>query len=282
MKAKIILIILFLNNTVFAQVTNVSSGVWSNPAIWSNNLLPVDTTDIILYFDLVIDINSSCRSLQSNGHNVTINPGVIFNITGVADSTVDVDGNLYPVVLIGTQRWMAKNLDVSHYRNGDTIPQVEDNAAWGNLTTGAWCYYEHSTAYGVEYGKLYNWYAVNDPRGLAPVGWRVSSNLDWGVFAGFLDDPVLDIQAGGKIKEEGLVHWDPPNAGDNNAGFTGLPGGYRGFSECFTEGYMAWWWCSDPDGANGASSVDVYNQSYYLEYNGSEKSYGFSVRCVKN
>lgn len=148
--------------------------------------------------------------------------------------------------MIGTQHWMVKNLDVSHCRNGDTIPQVADPNAWANLTTGAWCYYENNTAYGVEYGKLYNWYAVNDPRGLAPDGWRVPSDTDWGILFSFLDDPVLDIQAGGKMKEEGLVHWDPPNAGDNNAGFTGLPGGYRsGAGYDLTEGYMAFWWSSN-------------------------------------
>lgn len=86
MKTKIFFIVLLLNSVAFAQVTNLSAGLWSNPAIWSNNLLPVDTTDINLNFDLVIDINTACRSLQTNGHNVTINAGVILHLTGVPDS----------------------------------------------------------------------------------------------------------------------------------------------------------------------------------------------------
>ena len=74
---------------------------------------------------------------------------------------------------------MLKNLDVSKYRNGDDIPQVTDATTWANLTTGAWCYYENNTANGTVYGKLYNWFAVNDPRGLAPSGWHIPSQAEW-------------------------------------------------------------------------------------------------------
>ena len=76
-------------------------------------------------------------------------------------------------VTIGKQTWMKKNLDVSRYRNGDVIPEVADLSTWVNLTTGAWCYYENKSDNGTTYGKLYNWYAVNDPRGLAPAGWHI-------------------------------------------------------------------------------------------------------------
>ena len=82
-------------------------------------------------------------------------------------------------VVVGTQTWSAQNLDVTTYKNGDAIPQVQDAEAWKNLTTGAWCYYENKTSYGTTYGKLYNWYAVTDARGLAPQGFHVPTDADW-------------------------------------------------------------------------------------------------------
>ena len=82
-------------------------------------------------------------------------------------------------VVIGAQKWKSKNLDVAFYRNGDAIPQVTDDAEWAALTTGAWCYYNNDSTLGKTYGKLYNWYAVNDPRGLAPRGWHIPSDAEW-------------------------------------------------------------------------------------------------------
>ena len=84
-----------------------------------------------------------------------------------------------PTIEIGTQKWMSKNLDVAFYRNGDVIPQVTDPTAWAALLTGAWCYYNNDSTQGNKYGKLYNWYAVNDPRSLAPQGWHVPSDAEW-------------------------------------------------------------------------------------------------------
>ena len=86
----------------------------------------------------------------------------------------------FPIRLgIVFRMWMTKNLNADHYRNGDSIPEVRDSATWANLKTGAWCYYENNTVIGVKYGKLYNWYAVNDLRGLAPNGWHIPSDSEW-------------------------------------------------------------------------------------------------------
>ncbi|MBL0014028.1 MAG: fibrobacter succinogenes major paralogous domain-containing protein [Flavobacterium sp.] len=105
-------------------------------------------------------------------------------------------------VQIGTQIWMTKNLNVSRYRNGDPIPQVANSAQWANLNTGAWCYYANSTANGPIYGKLYNWYAVNDSRGLAPEGWHIPSDAEWTTLVSFLGFPDV---AGGKMKTTGTL-----------------------------------------------------------------------------
>jgi uncharacterized protein (TIGR02145 family) len=183
------------------------------------------------------------------------------------------------VVLIGTQTWMAKNLSVSRYSNGDKIPQVKDSVTWAKLTTGAWCWYNNDSVTGAVYGKLYNWYAVKDPRGLAPTGWHVASDSEWYVLSNFLGPG-----AGGKLKETGTSHWFDPNVDAlNSSGFTGLPGGYR--SEigqfCYIR-YLGLFWTS----TGYSSSVAWYRRllcySNFLDYWRFPKQMGFSVRCIKD
>ena len=108
------------------------------------------------------------------------------NEINLATFVTDVDGNKYTFVQIGQQVWMDKNLDVETYRNGDVIPQVTDSKEWAALKTGAWCYHSNNKANGVIYGKLYNWYAVNDQRGLAPKGWHIPSKAEWTTITTFL------------------------------------------------------------------------------------------------
>ncbi|MFA6571391.1 MAG: fibrobacter succinogenes major paralogous domain-containing protein, partial [Bacteroidota bacterium] len=134
-------------------------------------------------------------------------------------------------ILIGTQVWMKKNLDVDHYRNGDTIPEVKDPKIWAKLKTGAWCYYGNSLDEGKIYGKLYNWFAVNDPRGLAPAGWHIPTDTEWTTLTSNLGG---ESGAGGKMKSKGTLEgddglWFRPNTGaSNESGFSALPGGWRG------------------------------------------------------
>ena len=149
-----------------------------------------------------------------------------------------------PYIKICDQIWMSKNLDVSTYRNGDIIPQVTNPAIWASLTIGAWCWYNNDSAtYAATYGKLYNWYAVNDPRGLAPQGWHVPSQNEWFILGNCLGS---DHNSGGRMKEVGTVHWASPNTGaDNSSGFAALPGGncYSNgiFNDLGNEGHF---WCS--------------------------------------
>ncbi len=184
-------------------------------------------------------------------------------------------------VQIGNQTWTLKNLDVSTYRNGDPIPQVQDNTAWTNLTTGAWCYYLNNTANGTNYGKLYNWYAVNDLRGLAPNGYHIPTDAEWTTLTTYLGGSTL---AGGKMKEAGSSHWLSPNTGaTNSSGFKGLPGGFRysigGFS--FIGSYGKWWGSSE-DNANYAWCRVLYNGLGNVDRNGNDKHYGLSVRCLRD
>ncbi len=175
-----------------------------------------------------------------------------------------------------------KNLDVSRYRNGDLIPKVTDGAAWAALTTGAYCYYNNdSVTYSATYGKLYNWYAVNDPRGLAPAGWHLPSDAEWTATGTCLGGESL---AGGAMKEIGTVHWAFPNTGaTNSSGLTCLPGGNRlqtgSFVAITGEGY---WWSSTGNTANTAFYRSIDYQSDDLHPGTLNKRCGFSVRCVKD
>jgi len=187
-------------------------------------------------------------------------------------------------VSIGTQIWMKTNLDVSTYRNGDPIPEVEDSAAWAELTTGAWCYYRKKSENGKIYGKLYNWYAVNDSRGLAPEGWHIPGKDEWTKLSDFLGG---DTVAGGKMKETGTTYWREPNAeATNTSGFTGLPGGYRGGrdggSMFILKSETGAWWSSTEDSAEEAWLQFLSCKTGILKRNNKNKQFGFSVRCVKD
>ncbi|OGU58702.1 MAG: hypothetical protein A2X64_00010 [Ignavibacteria bacterium GWF2_33_9] len=191
-------------------------------------------------------------------------------------------------VTIGTQTWMKKNLDVAYYRNGDVIPQVTDSIQWGNLTTGAWCYYNNDPANGAIYGKLYNCYAVNDPRGLAPQGFHIPSNDEW---------QVLESN-GGQHSEKLLDTNSFGCSPTNETGFTAFPGGCRYKSSDFGEipfrlaHYWGFWWTSTKSGQSdynirrtlmSNSCRPLYDEE--LEFMVSFKESpinGFSVRCLKD
>lgn len=141
-------------------------------------------------------------------------------------SMTDQDGNIYKTILIGSQEWMAENLKVGHYRNGDLIPYITNGQTWESLNTGATTWYNNDSAtYNCPYGKLYNWYTVADQRNICPIGWHVPSDSEWTILTNFLGGELL---AGGKMKAVGTQFWASPNTDANNqSGFSGLAGGYR-------------------------------------------------------
>jgi uncharacterized protein (TIGR02145 family) len=187
-----------------------------------------------------------------------------------------------PAIQIGTQQWMSKNLDVAFYRNGDPIPQVTDPEEWKFLTTGAWCYYSNDPIQGAKYGKLYNWYAVNDPRGLAPQGWHIPSDAEWTTLETTLGGALV---AGGKMKVAGTVHWAFPNTGaDNSSGFAGLPGGSRNYNGTFSNAGLAGYWWSATAGIGTWLALwrSLGSSSAGISRSATDKQYGFSVRCLRD
>ncbi len=202
----------------------------------------------------------------------------------------------YDTVKICNQVWMSRNLDVDHYRNGDSIPEVTDPTAWAALKTGAWCCYNNDPAMGAIYGKLYNWYAVNDPRGLAPEGWHVPIDGEWkeleiclGMSQSEADNRIRGGTEGGKLKstgtkEEGDGLWLSPNTGaTNESGFCALPGGSRVNDGDFgNSGHSSVWWSSSNYNMSDAwyRSLNYYTAS--VSRDGNNKGCGFTVRCVKD
>jgi len=197
------------------------------------------------------------------------------------DTVSDIDGNTYLAIKIGEQWWMAENLKVTHYRNGDAIPNVADKSAWANLTRGACCSYKNDPANADTYGYLYNWYAVNDSRGLAPEGWHVPTDAEWLTLVDYLGGSNV---ADDKMKESGTTYWNSPNIGaTNESSFSALAGGYRNFDGNFNYmGYYAYFWSSTENDRNTAWEwyLGYYNVEVNREY--SNKHCGFSVRCVRD
>ena len=196
-------------------------------------------------------------------------------------TVTDIDGNVYQAVTIGTQVWMKENLRVTHYRNGDAIPNVTDSATWVHLTTGAYSEYNNDVDNAATYGRLYNWYAAADSRNMAPLGWHVASDAEYQTLVDYLGGNTV---AGGKMKEAGTSHWRSPNTGaTNESGFTALAGGYRGGNGTyFHMGENVHFWSSTHCDDNYAWTRHLYynfsnfNRSYY------DKRYGYSVRCVRD
>ena len=180
-------------------------------------------------------------------------------------------------VTIGEQVWTACNLDVSTYSDGTPIPQVQDPTQWANLTTGAWCYYFNTDTNC--YGKLYNWYAVTDPRGLAPAGYHIPTKTEWETL-----ETYLGSTPGGKLKQVGTTNWNSPNTYATNLyGFTALPSGVRDELGTFTwEGDYGIWWTSTQSSTTNAWSYYTYNIGGGLPATTVKKVRGLAVRLIKD
>ena len=209
-------------------------------------------------------------------------------------TVTDIDGNVYQTIQIGDQWWMAENLKVTHYRNGDLIPNVTDDGEWSGLSTGAYCDYDNDPANVDTYGRLYNWYAVDDSRNIAPEGWHVPTDAELKQLEMYLGMSQAEADAtswrgtdeGGKLKEAGTAHWNSPNTGaTNESGFTALPGGERGYSGVFIEkGDFIYFWSSSEENSvfhSAWSRTLGYNSQQVRRY-GDDEDYGYSVRCVRD
>ncbi len=190
---------------------------------------------------------------------------------------------LIPEIEIGGQVWMVSNLNVDKFRNGDPIPQVKGKEAWeqaGNDRQPAWCYANNDPKTGSKYGKLYNWYAVNDSRGLAPEGWHVPSQDEWTRLVNYLGGESLAFE-----KLQTTKGWRIN--GTNESGFSALPNGTRGVYGPFEsiDNYASWWTSSTVDYDRKAARCISF-QHYYgariIDIDDGYKPLGLAVRCIKS
>ena len=216
-------------------------------------------------------LSSSCKKKDNNS-----------NPAPTTGTVTDIDGNVYHTVTIGTQVWMVENLKVTHYRNGDPIAHIMDDTLWVHLTSGAFCNYNDDGVNGSTYGRLYNWYAITEAHIISPVGWHIPSDAEWTTLTTYLGGESI---AGGKLKENGTIHWNAPNTGaTNETGFTALPGGYRGFLDgtYYSVGNGGYWWSSTEGNAGKAWCRYLSSSSSEVISSNNWKGFGFSVRCIRD
>jgi uncharacterized protein (TIGR02145 family) len=224
------------------------------------------------------------RAYATNSAGTAYGNSVTFTTLDVEPGTVlDYDGNVYHTVTIGTQIWLVENLKVTHYRNGDAIttPGKDMKALKNTLIEGEYWNYDNKDSLGKIYGRLYNYYAVVDPRFIAPLGWHVASDSDWFVLANYLG---ADSIVAGKLKETGTAHWFSPNTGaTNSSGFTALPGGsWNPLTSNFGFiGLAGSFWTSTATGPYYAMGRSLWYNTGYIYRGDSNKVMGWSVRCLK-
>jgi len=198
----------------------------------------------------------------------------------VADGLVDTlsyNGNDYPIVKIGDQYWFARNLNTAYYRNGDEILHVHGNPhwyEWDNLV-GKWSYLNNGNGdNNLYFGRLYNWYAISDARGLCPSGWHIPTITDWNTLEAYVGE-----EAGKKLKASSADNpsWD----GTNAFYFSALPGGIRWIGGSFSSWGTTYFWSSDVSGeVIPTRQLSSWNDSFIHLTN--QKSEGLSVRCIKD
>jgi uncharacterized protein (TIGR02145 family) len=215
---------------------------------------------IIVLYSLFI----ACQKTSNNQNESNLN-----------SSFIDIDGNYLPVVNVGGKMWMQKNLNVSRFRNGDPIPKIESN--WGVSRSPAFCFYNNdSSTYASTYGRLYNWQAINDPRGLAPEGWHVATIKEWNEITNCIGCISYGLS-------DTSILWETQFASTDNSKFKGLPAGARDINGNFIDiRKSAVWWTSTEVSTNSAWYIWLNNNRIIHKDYTYTKEWGFAVRCVKN
>jgi len=300
MRIIMLLFILFYSKGLYIPVlaqttTNWNGSTWDNGEPNANNHVVIGSGT----FTTSTNSNFHCKNLTiESGATLVIVAGDTFSVSGVLTnngtitnnghmllrscgtySVQDIDGNRYTTVQIGNQCWMQSNLKVTKYRNGDNITHLTDSAQWVNTISAAYCTYNNNILNDSLFGKLYNWYAVNDPRGICPTGWHAPSANEWSTLIDFLGGEAV---AGGKMKTGS--GWDSPNPGStNSSGFTARPAGVRSVNGRFLNmGNTTGYWSSSVYSTSYANLYYLGHMNAYIFTNGFGWSHGYSVRCIRD
>lgn len=276
---------------------NSGTAVTSRGIVWSEMPSPT-TADSVVYegvgsgsflaeaTELEVGVVYYARAFAINGAGISYGNEVEFSTTIdlfiPGEGVTDGDGNFYPTLQMGNgQEWMAENLRTTVYANGDPIPNIQDATDWGNQVGGAWCHYNNNTQHETPFGKLYNWYTVEDTRNACPIGWHTPTDVEFTSLTTFLGGLS---NSGGKLKGVGTAYWLSPNEGATNiSGLTFLPGGIRTGAGIFQEmfGTGVWWTATSASSFTGFRRTLFYT-SQGVFTGGSSNIEGASVRCVKD
>jgi uncharacterized protein (TIGR02145 family) len=232
--------------------------------------------------NLATSISDFINTFVSKSFSKSLDESLSLSEGTLMDLVSDVDGNTYKLITIGSKQWFVSSLKTTKYADGSSINNITDADTWKTDTGGAYCFYDNNSTYKTPYGALYNWYAVNNVKGLAPTGFRVATNDDFNDLISYLGGSKI---AGGKLKQTGTAYWLSPNTGaTDEIGFKAYPAGYRSFasggfnSRLFEVNF----WTSTAYSVSRAYRFNLqYNTAAtFSDYN--NYNYGFSVRCVRD
>lgn len=273
-----------------AQITNTtSSSIIESGICWSSQSNPDMHDSIISNTSAALSFSQKITELPANT-TIFIRAYTI-NLYGISYSNeisittlnglVDIDGNSYRIVTIGGKTWMADNLKTTKFNDGSSISQINNDTAWYQSKTAAFCWQNNDPNNKSSYGALYNWYAVNSGK-LAPKGWHIATDQEWAELASSLGG---NSTAGGQLKSNSAL-WATPNNGANNAAnFNAEPGSRRGNStdgSFQTVGTSAYFWTKTEYNNNMAWFIFLTNTSTAQQKSFDPKHLGLSIRCVKD
>lgn len=270
-----------INNATagFSLTSNGGGTVSAQGLCWSTNSTPTindNKSTNNQMSGLSANTTYYYRAYSTNESGIGYGTTLSFKTCSVADA----DGNVYHEIKIGDQIWMVENLKTTKYNDGTSINFSSLGYEWISQTTGAYCWPLDNSSYKDIYGAFYNWYAVSSGK-LAPNGWHIPTETDWLKLRDYLGGSAV---AGGKMKENGTVHWNYPNTGaTNESGFTALPAGYISTSDGSNKvmGAYSFFW-SNSGTINSYGRLGLNSTSANFMYGTESSIFGFSVRCIKD
>ncbi|SYZ72275.1 Major paralogous domain protein (modular protein) [Candidatus Zixiibacteriota bacterium] len=261
-----------------------------------NNSGSINIMDVAYVINYLYKTGSTPQFISQPKGTITDYDGNIYNTVAIGSSAdvdhsgkIDISDIIYLIDYLyyggdapncsDGQVWMAQNLKVTHYRNGDSIQKVPDYDDWFHLSTGAYCSYFNNDIFVDDYGRMYNWQAVNDTRNIAPDGWHVPSQDEWQILIDILGG---GNSAGGKMKD--TTHWTSPDpTATNESGFCGLPGGFRDIVDDYGGmPFYAGLWTATESNIREAFYWSLYHGNSRCDASYTMKQDGFSIRCVKD